>query len=143
MANATGASFKWLDCDNNFAEISNATSQSFLATSNGNYAVQVTQNECIDTSECINVSNAQILENTFGNQLKVFPNPTKEEVNIDLGTHYDEVSVILRNAMGQEVMRKSFNNTHAFKLNIPGESGLYILELQAPKHKALMRVLKN
>ena len=142
-ANATEGSYKWLDCDNNFTEINNANSQSFLATSNGNYAVEVTQNGCIDTSECINVSNAQILENTFGNQLKVFPNPTKDEVNIDLGMQYDEVSVILRNAMGQEVMRKSFNKTNAFKLNIPGESGLYILELQAPKHKALMRVLKN
>jgi hypothetical protein len=142
-ANATEASFKWLDCDNNFTEINNATNQSFLATSNGNYAVEVTQNGCIDTSQCINVSNAQILENTFGNQLRLFPNPSKDEVNIDLGTHYDEVVVIVRNALGQEVMRKSFNNTNAFKLNIPGESGLYILELQAPKHRALMRVLKN
>jgi len=142
-ANATGATYQWLDCDKNFTEINNANNQTFLATSNGNYAVEVTQNGCIDTSLCINVSNAQILENTFGNHLKVFPNPTKGEVTIKLGNRYNEVSVIIRNALGQEVMRTSFNKTNAFKLNIPGETGLYILELHAPEHKALLRVVKN
>ena len=141
-ANAIDASYQWLDCDNNFSEISNANSQLFLATSNGNYAVEVIQYGCTDTSECINVSNAQIIENTFGTHFKVFPNPTKNEVNIELGKHYVEVLVILRNAVGQEVMRKSFNQTEAFKLNILGETGFYILELHAAEHKALMRVLK-
>ncbi len=142
-ANAIGATYQWLDCDNNFTEINNANNQTFLASSNGNYAVEVTQNGCVDTSLCINVSNAQILENTFGNHLMVFPNPTKEDVNIELGNHYNEVVVIVRNALGQEVMRTSFNKTNAFKLNIPGETGLYILELHAPEHKALLRVFKN
>jgi hypothetical protein len=142
-ANAAMATYQWLDCDNNFTEINSANSKSYLATSNGNYAVEVTQNGCIDTSLCINVSNANILESTFGNQLKVFPNPTKDEVTVELGNHYNEVSVIVRNALGQEVMSTSFNKTNAFIINIPGETGLYMLELHAPEHKALLRVLKN
>ncbi len=142
-ANATGATYQWLYCDLNFNKIINANSQSYLVNSNGNYAVEVTQNGCIDTSLCINVSNANILENTFGNHLKVFPNPTKDEVTVELGNPYNEVSVILRNSLGQEVMRTSFNKTNAFKLTIPGEPGLYILELHAPEHNALWRVLKN
>jgi hypothetical protein len=60
-----------------------------------------------------------------------------------MGNQYNEVVVIVRNALGQEVMRTSFNNTNAFKLNIPGVPGLYMLELHAPEHKALLRVLKN
>ncbi len=142
-ANATGAIYQWLSCDSNFAQIDSANKQIFFAASNGNYAVEVTQNGCIDTSLCINVSNANILENTFGYQLKVFPNPTKDEVTIELGNHYNEVSVIIRNALGQEVMRTSFNKTNTFKLTIPGEPSLYMLELHAPEHKALLRVLKN
>jgi len=84
-ANATGVTYQWLYCDLNFNKIINANSQSYLVNSNGNYAVEVTQNGCIDTSLCINVSNANILENTFGNQLKVYPNPTKDEVTVELG----------------------------------------------------------
>jgi hypothetical protein len=53
------------------------------------------------------------------------------------------VTIIGRNALGQEVMSTSFNKTNAFIINIPGETGLYILELHAPEHKALLRVLKN
>jgi hypothetical protein len=142
-ANATGATYQWLDCNKNFTKINNAKSRTYVANSNGNYAVEVTQNGCIDTSLCINLSNVQILENTFGTSVKLFPNPTNNEVTIELGKHYNEVSVIIRNALGQEVMKESFNNTNAFKLNIPGESGLYILELHATGHKALLRVLKN
>lgn len=142
-SNATGATYQWLDCNKNFTKINNAKSRAYVANSNGNYAVEVTQNGCIDTSLCINLSNVQILENTFGTSVKLFPNPTNNEVNIELGKHYNEVSVIVRNALGQEVMKESLNNTNAFKLNIPGETGLYILELHATGHKALLRVLKN
>jgi hypothetical protein len=142
-ANATGATYQWLDCNKNFTKINNAKSRAYVVNSNGNYAVEVTQNGCIDTSLCINLSNVQILENTFGTSVKLFPNPTNNEVNIELGKHYNEVSVIVRNALGQEVMKESFYNTNAFKLNIPGETGLYILELHATGHKALLRVLKN
>jgi hypothetical protein len=142
-ANATGATYQWLDCNKNFTKINNAKSRTYVANSNGTYAVEVTQNGCIDTSLCINLSNVQILENTFGTSVKLFPNPTNNEVTIELGKHYKEVSVIIRNALGQEVMKESFNNTNAFKLNIPGESGLYILELHATGHRALLRVLKN
>ena len=142
-ANATGATYQWLDCNKNFTKINNAKSRTYVANSNGTYAVEVTQNGCIDTSLCINLSNVQILENTFGTSVKLFPNPTNDEVTIDLGKQYNEVSVIIRNALGQEVMKESFNNTNAFKLNIPGETGLYILELHATGHRALLRVLKN
>ena len=82
-------------------------------------------------------------EKTFGNQLTVFPNPTKDKVTIELGHNYNEISVIIRNALGQEVMRTSFNKTNAFNLNIPDAPGLYILELHSPEHKALLKVLKN
>ena len=142
-ANATGATYQWLNCDSNFNKIDTANNQTFLAISNGNYAVEVTQNGCIDTSQCINVSNANILENTFGYQLKVYPNPTKDDATIELGNHYNEVLVIIRNTLGQEVMRTSVNKTNAFNLNIPGVPGLYILELHTTDHKALLRVLKN
>ncbi len=142
-ANATGSTYQWLDCNKNFTKINNAKSRTYVANSNGTYAVEVTQNGCIDTSLCINLSNVQILENTFGTSVKLFPNPTNDEVTIDLGKQYNEVSVIIRNALGQEVMKESFNNTNAFKLNIPGETGLYILELHATGHRALLRVLKN
>jgi len=142
-AKASGAIYQWLDCDNNFVQINNAISQTFLATTNGNYAVEVRQNGCTDTSLCINVSNANILENSFGNYLKAFPNPTQGEVKIELGANYNDVSVIVRNSVGKEVMRKSFNTTNSLEINIPGGAGIYWVEVSAQDKKALLNLIKE
>jgi len=142
-ANATGAAYQWLDCNNGFAAIGGANNQSFMATANGSYAVKVTQNGCTDTSLCINVSNANILENSFGNSLKAFPNPTQGDINIELGANYNDVLVIVRNATGQEVLRKSFSNANSLQINIPGEAGFYTVEVAAQDKKALLKVMKK
>ena len=52
---AINAQYQWLDC-NNFIEIQGETNQIFEAPYNGSFAVFVTQNNCSDTSDCINIS---------------------------------------------------------------------------------------
>ena len=52
VANATGATYQWLDCNNNMAPISGATNHSFHPTSEGYYAVEVTEGTCVEVSEC-------------------------------------------------------------------------------------------
>src|SRR5690606_31345386 len=49
-ANQAGANYRWLDCDNNYAVISGEVNQSYTATGNGNFAVEITLNSCVDTS---------------------------------------------------------------------------------------------
>ncbi|MDA7762448.1 hypothetical protein N8927_04595 [Crocinitomicaceae bacterium] len=44
--------YQWLDCDENYAPIEGATDMVFTATQNGSYALEITFNECSDTSEC-------------------------------------------------------------------------------------------
>lgn len=52
-ADLSGAVYQWLDCDANFAAINGETNQTFTPGTTGNYAVQVTNNSCSDTSACI------------------------------------------------------------------------------------------
>ncbi|MCF8428677.1 MAG: T9SS type A sorting domain-containing protein [Bacteroidia bacterium] len=142
-AKATNANYQWLDCKNDFKLISGAINQIFTVTSNGSYAVKVTQNGCTDTSACITVNSVGILENSFGNALKVLPNPTEGDISIDLGTKYTDVTVIVRNNLGQETYKKSFSNTNTIHLNIPGDIGFYTLEVLALNKKALIKVIKK
>jgi hypothetical protein len=81
-ANATSASYQWLDCDNNYTPIAGETNQSFTATTNGSYAVAVTQNNCTDTSGCASVTVVGLLE-TRKNKLQLYPNPTTGILTID------------------------------------------------------------
>ena len=70
-ANEVGASYQWIDCDNNNATISGETSQSFTPLLTGNYAVEVTLNACTDTSSCFLVDYTGIYELTSGEKALV------------------------------------------------------------------------
>jgi hypothetical protein len=75
--------------------------------------------------------------------LTVYPNPTKGNLRIDLGKSYDFVTVIIRNQLGQDVLKKSFNNSNLLQLNIPGEAGTYIIEVYSGDKKAMLKVVKE
>ncbi|MFY0671756.1 MAG: T9SS type A sorting domain-containing protein [Bacteroidia bacterium] len=143
LANAMGSTYQWLDCSNSFAIIPGETNQQFTATANGNYAVEVHQNGCTDTSACELVNNVGILENSFGADLVVFPNPTKGQVKVELGGSYINVVVIVRNSLGQETLRKNTDAANGIDLFIEGESGVYFLEIRADDKKATLKVLKE
>lgn len=61
-AELSGASYQWLDCDNNNAIINGETNQSYMPTTTGNYAVEITLNGCTDTSSCLLVDYTGIEE---------------------------------------------------------------------------------
>ena len=79
-SDATGATYQWLDCNNNYAPIPGETNQSFTATANGSYAVEVTQNGCVDTSACEQVNNVGI--NEINSSITIHPNPTSGIVEL-------------------------------------------------------------
>ncbi|MDX1652958.1 MAG: T9SS type A sorting domain-containing protein [Brumimicrobium sp.] len=66
--------YQWLDCDDNFSPLPGETSQHFIPSSSGNYALLLSDGDCQDTSECIivNVSDISLLENE---EVHLFPNP--------------------------------------------------------------------
>ena len=142
-ANNTGATYQWLDCNNSFAIIPGENNQAFTATANGSYAVELTENSCVDTSACVAITTVGVIENAFGDALKVYPNPTDGEMSIDLGGNHTNASVIIRNALGQEVMRQSFNGSNILQLNVPGEVGIYFIEINADGKRATLKVLKE
>ncbi|MFK7786850.1 MAG: T9SS type A sorting domain-containing protein [Crocinitomicaceae bacterium] len=52
----SGTSYQWIDCDNNNVPILGATSATFVAMQEGNYAVVADAGSCVDTSNCQSVS---------------------------------------------------------------------------------------
>ena len=82
FANASLATFQWIDCNNGNQIIPGATSQSFTATQNGNYAVIVTQNTCRDTSACVAVTTVEIEPNLHSGNIILFPNPASHQITV-------------------------------------------------------------
>ncbi|MCH8319024.1 MAG: T9SS type A sorting domain-containing protein, partial [Bacteroidetes bacterium] len=143
-ANASGATYQWLDCNNSYTPVSGATNQSFTATANGNYTVEVTQNGCTDTSACYSITIIGILENTFGSVLAVFPNPSSGNFIVDLGGQYGNVTVNVRSVKGQLISTTNFGTASRITFGIVGATGFYFVDILTTEGKsATLKVMKN
>ena len=80
-AQASSATFFWIDCST-LAIVPGQMSSVFTPTSNGIYAVIVTQNGCSDTSSCYTVSGIDLDEQDIGLKLKIVPNPNQGDFNL-------------------------------------------------------------
>ncbi len=104
---ASGASYQWLDCNNSFAIITGETAQNFTATVNGDYAVEVIQNSCVDTSVCITISTLGINKAKILEQISIFPNPTTGKIFIE-GDNIETIEII--NAIGKILEQYAIND---------------------------------
>lgn len=108
-SNEVGATYQWLDCDNSNSPIFGETSQSFTASTNGNYAVEITLNGCTKTSDCVFISTVAVLENVPVN-LKVFPNPFNGILNLEGGLS-QIVAIEILDAIGRSLSTHTVTNT--------------------------------
>ncbi|HCA83654.1 MAG TPA: hypothetical protein DEP18_07690 [Flavobacteriales bacterium] len=143
-ANATGASFQWVDCNNSNQPVPGATAQSFSPITNGSYAVQVTQNGCTDLSACFNVTTIGLDKTSFARSIDYFPNPTTGELNIRFNAAAENISIRILNVVGQVVSTSTVNGSNLTTVFINGEPGLYFIECSLPSgQKASFRVVKQ
>jgi hypothetical protein len=142
-ANNLSATYRWLDCNNNYAVILGQTGASFTPAVNGNYAVELTQNGCVDTSNCVNIANVGIVENTYGNLLKVYPNPTLGNFNIDLGAMYKNTQILITDISGKLIDLKTISQSQILNLSIEEPAGIYLILIQSDDKKAIIRLIKE
>ncbi|MCB9232172.1 MAG: T9SS type A sorting domain-containing protein [Bacteroidia bacterium] len=138
-ANASGAIYQWLDCDQNLAIIGGATAQSFWPSQTGNYAVVVTQNGCSDTSSCIYIL-LDGLDELFSRSIQVSPNPNAGNFTVSLGQNYTDVTTEMLNLTGQVLERKSFSRVNSINLHSNVSQGLYLLKVTADGRQGVIKV---
>ncbi len=141
MANNTLVFYKWLDCDNDFAEIPGETDQLFVASENGNYAVEIFQDGCIDTSACFAVTQVGIDEQALESRVDLFPNPNNGDFVLQFT---DPISglVNVRNVAGQIIAVQRFQYTATIPLKIETGAGLYFVEIiTTEQESAIIKVV--
>ena len=100
FAGASNANFRWLNCSDN-SIITGETDQTFIPTSNGDYAVEVTQNGCTDTTNCLSINTISI-EEELDQKTLTYPNPATD--NITIKTSLKNSSVQIYNSIGELVL---------------------------------------
>ncbi len=81
VANQQNAVYQWVNCVTNFSAISSATSQNFIPSTSGEYAVIVSANGCSDTSACVKFSMVGLNE-ISANEFNIYPNPSNGSFTI-------------------------------------------------------------
>jgi hypothetical protein len=141
-ANQAGANYQWLNCSTG-ALITAANNQSYTPATNGNYAVIVNYNGCSDTSSCIILNTVGLIDNIFESELLIYPNPTDENVSIELGSYCDNVTLIVRNVYGNEMISQNIQNTDLVNVKIEGAPGVYFLTISCHDKNATFKILKK
>ena len=126
---AVADSYQWLDCNNGYAALPGDTNQTFTATANGKYAVEVEQHGCKDTSDCIEIKSLGLHQPGM-TEVKVFPNPFSDEITIS-GEGLSGSEIIIHSAIGDLVHREVLTSTdkHSLRLSVP--AGIYVLSLNS------------
>jgi hypothetical protein len=136
-ATAANLNYQWLNCDDNYSVIPGATSQSFTAAQNGNYAVQITDGVCVDTSDCVQISTVSLSEMTNNHGVKVYPNPAQNTIHIDNFNAYESYKIV--DLQGKTLLANSIANT----VNIESlEQGQYFIHLFNDNSYAVVKFIK-
>ena len=145
IASPAGATYRWLSCENGqYTVIEGQTSQSFKANASGSYAVEVTSREgCMNTTDCQDMTVLGIVENTYGEDIQVYPNPTAGKVSIVLDKHYAQTEIAVRDLSGRLLQTQRLGYGQRVELNLPQPKGIYLVSLTSGKRKAVIRVVKQ
>jgi len=127
LANATNATYLWLLCNGTYSPIPSETNQTYTPTQlSGFYAVEVTQNGCVDTSACYPLILTGLSNSSKIETIELYPNPANNQLTVDIGQLKIEMLTI-QNTLGDVVFYKQ--NCNALEtIDVSGfASGIYII----------------
>jgi hypothetical protein len=132
-ANASEATYQWVDCDNQFTPVKEATNQSFTPNINGHYAVIVKQNGCTNTSDCVSVT---LLSNNDyeAASFSVYPNPVTNQITLVVEDDLLGADFILFDSTGKKIILATIKNKIT-AIDIKDlVAGLYFLRINNSTH---------
>lgn len=120
-------SYQWVHC-NNFVLINGAVDQYYTPESGGSFAVIVNYNDCIDTTDCVELLlgiNSEVYDRSF----ILYPNPSKNYLNVN-GKAMVNCTYQIINNLGDVILCGESISENLFLDTSWINSGFYIIEIQ-------------
>ncbi|MDP4687591.1 MAG: T9SS type A sorting domain-containing protein [Salibacteraceae bacterium] len=142
-ANADSSTYRWFYCFEDSLVLANATAKHFFADSyDSNYfAVEITTNGCVDTSNChLALSYVGIKNMSIDDLISVFPNPANLQITIKLDQFESAVSYEIRDLTGRLVLNGT-SESDQFDVNVSAlPSGPYFLEISSELGRNIQQI---
>ena len=111
---------------------------------NGNYAVELTENNCIDTSVCVTINTVGILENSFKDNFTIYPNPTDGLFSIEFESQQEFIHLKLIDISGKLIYENTYKSVHMIQQEITQPKGIYMIEVSDMKtQKSIIKLVKR
>ena len=135
-----GATYRWIDCNDHERVLNENLNFTFSPTENGSYAVIISKGNCVDTSDCLEISNVGIEQINMGKITTVYPNPADREFVVVFSERQPTGYIELFDAMGRLVDTYPVMNISKMTINIenliPGQyTGRYITKSKVQRFK--------
>jgi ferredoxin len=142
-ANATGYSYQWVDCDNGNTPVAGATNQSFIPTTGGNYAVEISNGDCMYMSAC-DLSTVSVNENNILSTINIYPNPANDFINVSMANGGSSVNFTLLSIDGKVVYQLNNVTDKKVVIDISNNSkGIYFLKVSTDNDSNVYKVIKQ
>ncbi|NNJ56364.1 MAG: T9SS type A sorting domain-containing protein [Bacteroidia bacterium] len=125
--NINNVTYQWLDCDNSYSAITNETNKDFSPSLDGNYAIEVEENNCKDTSDCYAYTKVNVV-NQKKNDITIYPNPTDNTLHV--ATHLGNSKYLITNNIGV-IIETGVVQNHTEISTRDFEDGIYFIVISS------------
>jgi hypothetical protein len=129
MATYDNATYKWIDCGDNFEFIPGADEQFFTPSVTGTYAVQVTVNGCSEISDCVEYTVAHTAEAIVLDKWHVYPNPNNGTFTIPKTAIREAYEIRIVDAYGKLIQRQRAISNSNIEVQFDAPAGIYHVQL--------------
>lgn len=88
-------------------------------------------------------STLSVIENSFGKELAVYPNPTNSDFSIDLDQVYENTNVSITDINGRLIDSKSFYQTQTIDFPFDASAGVYLVMVHSGEKKSVFKLVKQ
>ena len=140
-AQEDNAFYQWMDCTLN-TMIPGEVEQTYFPTSNGSYAVIVSDNDCVDTSVCVQFILVSSNEPSSQSGIRLYPNPTQGDILIDLSTVRENVQMEITDVYGRRLEFITYHQVHSIPYTLHYPQGIYLFHILADGQRKVVQVVK-
>lgn len=143
-ARQDSATYQWVKCNQGFAPISGATTQSYLPPVSGVYACIVTYKGCTDTSGCRIYNRLGAGNLNWSQAVVVYPNPTHDQLNVEVTLTQGQFNYQITDLNGRvtKVGKGIANQREVISMN-ELQKGIYLLKITSNGEQATLKVVKQ
>lgn len=124
------AQFQWLDCNAAYAQIAGATNKQYSPGKNGTFALEVKENSCTDTSNCLPFTLTGI-KTMLTQQIVVSSNPSRGSFALHCTNSLHHVKVTLYDIKGGIIKIWEMQGLQDQDFHLDTSPGLYYLKIES------------